>query len=296
MNHGTRRGALAANYIRAEAWEREATGRWRVRCTDALSGEQFEVAARKLVDARGPWSDPESLRLDRGSHIVIPRVTQSENAIAHFEPDGRIVFLIPWGSRQQLTLVGTTDEDHRDGPDNVHISEKETRYLRGVVAKLFPQHRDIAPLSAFSSLRPLVRVSGRSASSVSRDHRIWNSADGVLRIAGGKYTTYRLMSEQASDLVCSEIAPELARVHLTAEAVFAPVTREIGDAMEHHLADYLYVSTYLGYEQQWTSELLLPLTQALGQKRGWSEARMRAEVDAVIENGRMVAGPAQRSA
>jgi hypothetical protein len=74
--------------------------------------------------------------------------------------------------------------------------------------------------------------------------------------------------------VCREIAPELARVHLTAETPFPLVTREIGDAMEQHLADYLYVSTYRGYEQHWTAESLLPLAQALGQKRGWREARI----------------------
>jgi glycerol-3-phosphate dehydrogenase len=97
-------GALAANYARADAWERSADGLWYVQCTDTLAGEQFELRTRKLVDARGAWSDGDSLRLVRGSHIVIPRVNASDHAIAHFEPDGRIIFLIPWGSRKQLTL------------------------------------------------------------------------------------------------------------------------------------------------------------------------------------------------
>ena len=277
-------GALAANYVRAEGWERfGADARWRVRCTDALSGEQFEIQSRKLVDARGAWSNPDALRLVRGSHIVIPRINASDHAIAHFEPDGRIVFVIPWGSRNQLTLVGTTDEDHHGSPDQVSISSEETNYLLGIVHKLFPRRSDVTPVSTFSSLRPLVRASSGSATRASRDHRIWNSADGILHIAGGKYTTYRLMSEEASDLVCKEIAPELEAVRLTAQTPFASVEHEIGDQMEQHLEDYLFVSTYLGYEQRWDRESLLPFARALAAKRGWDQARVDAEVNAIIE-------------
>ncbi len=275
-------GALAANYVRADAWTRAADGRWRVQCTDTLSGESFEIHTRKVVDARGAWSNPDSLRLVRGSHIVLPRVNASDHAIAHFEPDGRIVFVIPWGSRNQLTLVGTTDEDHRGGPDHVHIAPGESSYLLGIVHKLFPRRAGVAPVSTFSSLRPLVRASAGSPTSTSRDHRIWNSDDGVLHIAGGKYTTYRLMSEQASDLVCREIAPALTTMRLTADTPFPQVEREIGDQMEQHLEDYLFVSTYLGYEQHWDRESLLPLAQALARKRGWDQARIEAEVSRAI--------------
>lgn len=276
-------GALAANYVKAEAWERRADGFWRVRCTDSLGGEEFEIRARKLVDARGAWSDGDSLRLVRGSHIVIPRVSASDHAIAHFEPNGRIIFLIPWGSRNQLTLVGTTDEEHQAGPEHVHITKQELDYLLGIVGKLFPAQVHVKPISAFSSLRPLIRERKGSPTSATREHRIWNSEDGILHIAGGKYTTYRLMSEEASDLVCNEIAPQLAALHLTAGQPFASFEREIGDALEQHLWDYLYVSTYLGYERRWSVESLMPLAEALGQKRGWEKDRVHQEVDAIIE-------------
>lgn len=276
-------GALAANYVRADAWERSADGLWRVQCTDSLAGEQFEIKTRKLVDARGAWSEADSLRLVRGSHIVIPRVSASDHAIAHFEPNGRIIFLIPWGSRNQLTLVGTTDEDHRAGPEQVHITKQELDYLLGIVRRLFPGQRDVTPISAFSSLRPLVREREGSPTSATREHRIWNSEDGILHIAGGKYTTYRLMSEEASDLVCREIAPEVAELHVTAERQFAVAEREIGDALEQHLSDYFYVSTYLGYKRGWDAESLTPFADALGQKRGWEKDRVRQEVEAIIE-------------
>jgi len=273
-------GAFAANYVQAETWQRAADGNWRVLCHNVLTGERFDLEARKLVDARGAWIDGEAVRLVRGSHIVIPRVGAEDHAIAHFEPNGAIIFLIPWGSRRQLTLVGTTDEDHPGSPDQVHISLAESQYLLGIVKKLFPHRSDITPVSAFSSLRPLVR-SGGSAASVSRDHKIWNSPDGVLHIAGGKYTTYRLMSEEAADLVCREIAPELEAVHRTAQTPFPHVDRAIGDALEQHLRDYFFVSTYLGYERCWDAEALLPYAQTLGQKLGWDDVRLREEINEI---------------
>lgn len=271
-------GAMAANYVKCESFARAADGLWRVECLDALSGERFHLTARKPVDARGAWAGGEALRLVRGSHIVIPRVNTSPNAIAHFEPNGRIVFLIPWGSRDQLTLVGTTDVDHADSPDRVRISEAERDYLTAVVRKLFPAHSTVNVISTFSSVRPLLKNAG-SAMSATREHRIWNSADGVLHIAGGKYTTYRLMSEQAADLVASEVAPALASVHRTAETPFPLVERNAGDAMEQRLADYLFVSTTLGYEQSWDRASLTPIAEALGRRLGWSETRVGEEVD-----------------
>ena len=275
-------GAVAANYVTALRWSRGTDDVWIVFCRDAIAGEDFELRARKVVDARGAWSGEEGLRLVRGSHIVLPRINAADHAIAHFEPDGRIVFVIPWGSNRQLTLVGTTDVDHGGGPDKVHISSSERDYLRGVVAKLYPSHAGVQPISTFSSLRPLAAGHSGSATSASRGHRIWNAADGILHIAGGKYTTYRLMSEQAADLVCREIAPELAAVHRTAEAPFAPVERNLGDAMEEHLADYLFVTAYLGYERPPAADWLLPLARELGKKRDWSEARIQQEVNACI--------------
>ena len=276
-------GGLAANYVRADAWERGTNGSWRVSCTDMLAGEQFEIQARKLVDARGAWSDGDSLRLVRGSHIVIPRVTTGDHAIAHFEPDGRIIFLIPWGSGNQLTLVGTTDEDHREGPERVGITRREQEYLLGIVHKLFPGRASVEVISTFSSLRPLIGEGHGSPTKATREHKIWNSEEGILHIAGGKYTTYRLMSEEAGDLVCREIAPALGTLHLTSKRRFAAAEREIGDALEQHLWDYFFVSTYLGYERRWDAESLMPYAETLGRKRGWQKDRVLSEVKAIIE-------------
>jgi glycerol-3-phosphate dehydrogenase len=325
-------GAIVVNYVRAER-----VGPGAVNLHDSLTGRSFESHAKKIVDATGPWADEDSLRLVRGSHIVVPRLNRSDNAIAYFEPSGRIVFVIPWGERGDLSLVGTTDIDHTAGPDNVHISPDEVDYLLSVVKRLYPRSGDLRPISTFSSLRPLVRDHSSPPTKVSRGHRIWNSADGILHVSGGKYTTYRTMSEEAVD----KIAPELAHMHATAitplrgnsreridgllasvprlatvhglpkedlvrliglyggqtdlllsflpqdEAVLSRLNRaRIAFAVEQEMAqrlpDLMFVSTYWGYEERWTTESLEPYAAEMAKPLGWNAVRMRQEIELCI--------------
>ena len=199
----SRRGVAIANYTAsmAEAWSRNADGVFEVPVVEQFTGRRFPIRARRIVDARGPWEDSGSVRLVRGSHIVVPGLNRSENAIAYFGEDGRIIFVIPWGPGNRLSLVGTTDIDHRGTADDVRISNEEVKYLRGVVRRLFPgEAGEAEPLAAYSSLRPLIVSGSASATAASRSHKIWIE-DGVLKITGGKYTTYRSMSEEAVDLL-----------------------------------------------------------------------------------------------
>jgi len=266
------RGVCLANYV--ELLENRSA-----RC--GLTGESFELRAKRIVDATGAWSSDAPLRLVRGSHLVFPRIQAGGEAIAHFDEMGRIVFLIPWGENDDLTLVGTTDVDHDGSPDHVRISAAEVEYLTGIVRRLYPAYAD-EPVSSYSSLRPLVAETGRSATSTSREHRIWESADKVLHISGGKYTTYRLMSEELVDMLTD-------RPCRTAETVLdiATVPREplerVRMAVEREyarkLSDVLYVSTYWGYERALSREWLEPLVREMGSLLGWSEAKMITELD-----------------
>ncbi len=278
-----RHGVVARNYTCAESWRRR-NGLWQVEARDTLTGERFHIGARKLVDATGPWQ--RGLRLVRGSHLVYPRLTASENAIAHFEESGRIVFVIPWDG--EFSLVGTTDVDHHAGPDEVHISAEEREYLARQVRRLFPAAAAVHPISAFSALRPLAAPEGGSAASATREHRIWNDAHGILRIAGGKFTTYRLMSEQAADLVCREVAPALEAVHLTARRRLDEIPRGAGSpvafAVEHEMArrldDVLLISTHIGYEHPETIPVYAAEMAAL---LGWNEPEKIAEMERVAK-------------
>jgi glycerol-3-phosphate dehydrogenase len=211
-----RNGAACANYVRAEDHAREPDGTWRVQLRDSISGERFETRARVLVDSTGPWARDPVPRLVRGSHIVMPRLNSSKHAIAYFEEYGRIIFFIPWGERGDRTLIGTTDVDHQGTADDVHISDDEMRYLRTVAARIFPASAKMEPVAAFSSLRPLLASRG-SATRATREHHIYRDPEGVIRITGGKFTTYRSMCQEAADLAVGAIAPGLRKVHLTAK-------------------------------------------------------------------------------
>jgi glycerol-3-phosphate dehydrogenase len=249
------RGAAIANYV-----EVEVDGK-RIEARDTLTGESFSIKARKIVDATGAWSNGAPLRLVRGSHLIFPQINRGPEAIAYFDEKGRIVFLIPWGESGNLTLVGTTDVDHHDGADNVHISAEETAYLKAIVHRLFPAYTG-EPVSSYSSLRPLIAEDGRSATSTSREHKIWETNDGILHIAGGKYTTYRQMSEELVDMLVRTPC-RTAETPLNIMMPPADPMERIRMAVEREYArklyDLLYVSTYWGYERKlspaWTDPL-----------------------------------------
>ncbi|MBL8230687.1 MAG: glycerol-3-phosphate dehydrogenase/oxidase [Bryobacterales bacterium] len=199
-------GAYIANYIRATPKERQPDGTWRVEYHDRIYEEKFEGYARKIIDATGAWSQPGDTkpRLVRGSHLIFPRLISEDHAIAYFDDKGRIIFFIPWGEDKQLTLVGTTDVDHQEGPNQARLSEDELHYLIQIVQKLYPSAPTHAPIAAYSSLRPLTDSEAENPTDASREHKIWNTPDGILHILGGKYTTYRQMSEEACDLFMKE--------------------------------------------------------------------------------------------
>ncbi|MCC6293694.1 MAG: glycerol-3-phosphate dehydrogenase/oxidase [Bryobacterales bacterium] len=200
-----RLGAAAMNYLEALEWRLDG-GDFRVKMRERFSGEEFAVHARRIVDARGPWDGGGNLRLVRGSHLIYPKLSASDHAIAHFHTDGRIFFVIPWGPNNTRSLVGTTDADHAGPADEVKISAEEVRYIREVAAAVFPHSSGIEPIAAYSSLRPLVKSEQASATKTSREHRIFEEPPGVVRITGGKYTTYRLMSAEAADMAWPELA------------------------------------------------------------------------------------------
>lgn len=279
------RGACVANYL-GVAWR----GR-EIEAADRLTGESFAVRARRIVDATGAWSASSSLRLVRGSHLIFPKIQSGSEAISYFDEKGRIVFLIPWGENGDLTLVGTTDVDHSGSPDDVHISAEEAEYLTGVVRRLFPAYRE-KPISSYSALRSLIAEEGRSATSTSREHRIWETSDGVLHVAGGKYTTYREMSEELVDTLLREIAPGRELPCRTAETPI-PVARPPLDSASRvrvavereyarRLEDVIYVSTYEGYERPLDRDWLLPIASAMGEMLGWDDGKVNEELRRVL--------------
>lgn len=181
---------------------------------EALAGEPeaartVDVRARVTVVAAGPWSDEvlgrtvgrRLLRPTKGVHIVLDRARLPvEHAVVLTGPrDGRVMFAIPWGAR---TIVGTTDTDEPEGPDDLEATAADVDYLLETVNAFFPRleatRADV--ISTWAGLRPLMSDdASEHASDVSREHEILNLDPGLLAIVGGKLTTYRLMAEQTVD-------------------------------------------------------------------------------------------------
>jgi glycerol-3-phosphate dehydrogenase len=184
--------------------------------------EEWQVSARMLVNASGPWAeaiikgvvgvnDGDQVRLVRGSHIVTRRLFDHDRSYFLQGTDGRIIFAIPYEG--DFTLIGTTDKDHPDADTPPVCSDEESDYLLDFASQYFatPLTRDDI-VWRFSGVRPLYDDGASSATAATRDYVLkTDDSDGVplLNIFGGKITTYRKLAEAAM----THIAPRLDNNH-----------------------------------------------------------------------------------
>lgn len=193
---------------------RRSKGLWHLHLERA-DGSLFSTRARALVNAAGPWvakflqddlkqKSPYGIRLIQGSHIVVPRLHDQEQAYILQNEDQRIVFVIPWLER--FSLIGTTDREYQGDPAKVSISEEETAYLLKVVNAHF--RKQLTPgdiLHSYSGVRPLCDDESDQPSAITRDYTLsLAGAPGeapLLSVFGGKLTTYRKLAESAMELL-----------------------------------------------------------------------------------------------
>ncbi len=213
-------GALIVSYAEVAAFVKEGDRIVGARIVDRLGGTEVVARSKVVVNAAGPWVDrvtaldipgaPPRLRLTKGVHVVVPRARVGNRAavVLNAVADGRVMFVIPWGEH---TLVGTTDTDHPGGPDVPPVAEpSDVAYLLDTVNHYFPAAR-LAPgdvVSTFAGLRPLVAPRGKatlSPSAVSREEELFTSPSGLISIAGGKLTTYRLVAKTVVDRVLAAL-------------------------------------------------------------------------------------------
>jgi len=193
---------------------RRERGAWTARLR-GTSGERT-VRARALVNAAGPWAAElfdrlsgvqrhRSIRLVKGSHVVLRKLYPGEHAFILQNQDGRVVFAIPFEG--EFTLVGTTDVEWNGSPGEAEISEEEIDYLLGTIGRNFgasATRRDI--VWSYSGVRGLVEDGSSNVSRVTRDYVL--DLDGredapLLSVFGGKLTTYRSLAERALDRLAS---------------------------------------------------------------------------------------------
>jgi len=207
-------GASCANHVEAVAF---SPGEGRIEYAtvrDCMSDLRFDVRAKAFVNAGGPWVDriagragPAQIELRRtkGVHVVTRRLTRFHALLLQTRRDGRVFFVIPWAENH--SLIGTTDTDFAGDLDQVEIARQDIEYLIEEARHALPSaeltDRDV--LSAFAGLRPLLQQPGRAPSDVTRRHKLVIAPNGLISIVGGKYTTYRAVSEEVVDLICRSI-------------------------------------------------------------------------------------------
>ena len=210
-------GAHSINYVEAKDFIYEDKMVCGANCTDLLSGKTFEIKARQVVNAAGPWVDElreknnslegKHLFLSKGVHIVLPHEKfPIKNSIYFDVPDGRMLFAIPRG---KITYLGTTDTPYKGNKENPRTYKEDVEYLIHGLTHVFPsiQLKVEDVISSWAGLRPLIHEEGKSASEISRKDEIFISDTNLVSIAGGKLTGYRKMAERVVD----EVADRLKR-------------------------------------------------------------------------------------
>ncbi|MCS6933960.1 MAG: glycerol-3-phosphate dehydrogenase/oxidase [Chitinophagales bacterium] len=209
-------GAVLVNYLQAEKFIYEKNKICGVIAIDPFTGNEITIRATAVVNAAGPWVDllrkkdnslqGKRLQLTKGVHLVFPHEKLPVRQAIYFDvPDGRMIFAIP---RQNITYVGTTDTVYHDDIDHPLCTEEDARYLLHAVNAMFPSvHLQISDIiSSWAGLRPLIHEDGKSPSELSRKDEVIISANGLISIAGGKLTGYRLMAQKTVNLLRKYIA------------------------------------------------------------------------------------------
>ncbi len=226
-----------------DAAARGATVLTRTACVDARreaaqwqatlrsdDGAQRTVRSRALVNAAGPWAaqflaehahapERKSLRLVKGSHIVVPKMFDHDRAYFFQNPDKRIIFAIPYEG--EFTLIGTTDVEHRGAVGDARIDAGEVAYLCEQASRYFAKPvRPADVVWSYSGVRPLLDDESGDPSAVTRDYSLeLDTAQApLLNVWGGKITTFRKLAEEAADL----LAPSLGARGAWTEGTFLP--------------------------------------------------------------------------
>jgi glycerol-3-phosphate dehydrogenase len=191
----------------------EVTGvTWRDRETNEIG----ELRAGVVVNATGAWApisaslsglSPERARVrpGKGIHVVYDR-RLTNYAVAATTIDGRQIFIEPW---QNVSVIGTTDDDYYGDLDEVRATSDEVRYLVQGVAKVLPHVRGARIIGTYAGVRPTLHAYGKLEDALSRDHQVVDhaahGAPGLYSMIGGKLASFRLFAEEMTDAIAARL-------------------------------------------------------------------------------------------
>jgi glycerol-3-phosphate dehydrogenase len=223
--HTMELGRTAASYGAAVLTSTRVTGLLRegervvgVQVRDQEGGEDIDVRARQVINATGVWADSIQemagrgrirVRASKGIHLVVPKDRIHGDSGLILRTERSVLFVIPWGRHW---LVGTTDTDWdldlahpaASGSDIQYLLDRVNRVLRTPLT-----HADVE--GVYAGLRPLLYGESEATSKLSREHAVGQTVAGLITIAGGKYTTYRVMAEDAVDAAARSLPQRVPR-------------------------------------------------------------------------------------
>ncbi|MBF4635471.1 glycerol-3-phosphate dehydrogenase/oxidase [Agreia pratensis] len=211
-------GAHAASRVRVEGFIKVGQRVVGVHAHDLQTGEKFDIRAKQVVNATGVWTDDTQamvgergqfkVRASKGIHLVVPRDRFQSSMGLLLRTEKSVLFVIPWGRHW---LVGTTDTDwHLDKAHPAATAADIDYVLEHVNTVLnVPLTRDDVE-GVYAGLRPLLAGESDQTSKLSREHLVAHSVPGLVVIAGGKWTTYRVMAKDAIDAAVSALDGKIA--------------------------------------------------------------------------------------
>ncbi|HWI44179.1 MAG TPA: glycerol-3-phosphate dehydrogenase/oxidase [Nocardioides sp.] len=212
-------GAAVASRTRVVGLVKESERVVGAEVVDLETGQQFEIRASQVINATGVWTDETQamarergqfkVRASKGIHLVVPRDRIRGEAGLILRTEKSVLFVIPW---KRHWMIGTTDTDWELSKDHPAASSSDIDYLLGHVNKVLevPLTRDDVE-GVFAGLRPLLAGEDAATSKLSREHAVAHSVPGLVVVAGGKYTTYRVMAKDAVDEAAHGLTSVLGR-------------------------------------------------------------------------------------
>jgi glycerol-3-phosphate dehydrogenase len=210
-------GAAVASSTRVVGFLREADRVAGVRVRDLESGRELEIRAHQTINATGVWISelqemlggraPFSVRASKGVHLLVPRNRINARAGLITRTEKSLLFIVPWGENW---IIGTTDTDWQLDRAHPAASQADIDYLLAHANTLLadPLTRDDV-VGVYAGLRPLLSGESDSTSKLSREHAVASPVRGLVMVAGGKYTTYRVMAADAVDAAVHDLAQKV---------------------------------------------------------------------------------------
>ena len=200
-------GALAANRTRVVSFLRQGERVTGALLVDLETGHEFEVTAKQVINATGVWTDDTQaladtrgqfhVRASKGVHLVVPRDRLQSTTGLILRTEVSVLFVIPWGRHW---IVGTTDTDWSLDKAHPAASARDIDYVLDQVNSVLSSPLTRADVEGvYAGLRPLLHGEDESTSKLSREHIVGHPVPGLVVVAGGKYTTYRVMARDAVD-------------------------------------------------------------------------------------------------